>query len=190
MSGWLDGCPERLLLAVLAARRLPIKLRFECFDPWTLSASAAVTPLRPVPEGLCESFAAAGTSSRGCLPSAAAEVLWGTIVCEPGVNVSGVPRGLACCHGAAACIHQGGVIPSLLGWAAPRPAPDDAPAAVEVGSELIAIAGQRKPLQAMRGQLLGEGGGAGEGRRRRRRRWAWLRGTVTLDLVGVAVGGS
>ena len=35
-------------------------------------------------------------------------------------------------------------------------------------------------------------GGAGEGRRRRRRRrrWAWLRGTVTLDLVGVAVGGS
>lgn len=48
-------------------------------------------------------------------------------------------------------------IPSLLGWAAPRPAPDDALAAVKVGSELIA--GQRKPLQAMRGQLLGEGGG-------------------------------
>lgn len=47
-------------------------------------------------------------------------------------------------------------IPSLLGWAAPRPAPDDALAAVKVGSELIA--GQWKPLQAMRGQLLGEGG--------------------------------
>ena len=68
-----------------------------------------------------------------------------------------------------ACIHQGGDIPSLLGWAAPRPAPDDAPAAVDVGSELIA--GQRKPLQAMRDQLLGEGGsrqggsGVGDGGR-------------------------
>lgn len=53
-------------------------------------------------------------------------------------------------------------IPSLLGWAAPRPAPDDALAAVKVGSELIA--GQRKPLQAMRGQLLGEGGEPAKGK--------------------------
>jgi hypothetical protein len=65
---------------------------------------------------------------------------------------------------------------------------DDAPAADRVGSELMA--GQRRPLQAMRGQLVwwakgepakgsggGDGGGGGRGR-----------GTVTLDLVGV--GGS
>jgi hypothetical protein len=78
---------------------------------------------------------------------------------------------------------QGGDIPSLVGFSV-----DDAPAADRVGSELMA--GQRRPLQAMRGQLVwwakgepakgsggGDGGGGGRGR-----------GTVTLDLVGV--GGS
>ena len=38
-----------MLLAVLPARRLPMKLRFECLEPRPiLSASAAVAPLRPV----------------------------------------------------------------------------------------------------------------------------------------------
>lgn len=42
-------CWERLLLAVLPARRLFKKLRLECFEPRPmLSESAAVTPLRPV----------------------------------------------------------------------------------------------------------------------------------------------
>lgn len=84
LSGWLVGCPERLLLAVLPALRLPMKLRLECFDPFPmLSASAAVTPLSPVPEGAA-SFAFEGTFSWGCLPSAVEE----TIVCEPGNIIS------------------------------------------------------------------------------------------------------
>lgn len=50
-------CCERLLLAVLPARRLPMpKLRLECLEPRPmLSESAAVTPLRPV-LGVCASF--------------------------------------------------------------------------------------------------------------------------------------
>lgn len=90
MSGWLVGCPERLLLAALPALRLPMKLRFECFDPFPmLSASAAVIPLSPVPEGVCASFACEGMSSKGCLPSAVEDVRGGTMVCEPGELVSG-----------------------------------------------------------------------------------------------------
>lgn len=50
-------CCERLLLAVLPARRLFKKLRLECFDPLPmLSESAAVTPLSPVPVGVCSSL--------------------------------------------------------------------------------------------------------------------------------------
>jgi hypothetical protein len=55
-GGWLvfsDAAArwfERLLLAVLPARRLPMKPRF---DPRPmLSESAAVAPLRPVPVGV------------------------------------------------------------------------------------------------------------------------------------------
>jgi hypothetical protein len=49
-------CWERLLLVVLPARRLFKKLRLECFEPRPmLSESAAVTPLRPVPVGVCSS---------------------------------------------------------------------------------------------------------------------------------------
>ena len=62
---------ERLLLAVLPARRLLRKLRFECFEARPmLSASAAVAPLRPVPVGVASSFAfdepAWGTPRNGC----------------------------------------------------------------------------------------------------------------------------
>jgi hypothetical protein len=71
--GWLvfsdvaARCCERLLLAVLPARRLPpMKLRLECFDPRPmLSESAAVTPLSPVPVGVCSSVELDGAPDCG-----------------------------------------------------------------------------------------------------------------------------
>jgi hypothetical protein len=57
-AGWpgFSDMATRLLLVVLPSR-LRIKLRFECFDARPmLSESAAVTPLSPVPVGVCSSF--------------------------------------------------------------------------------------------------------------------------------------
>jgi hypothetical protein len=52
-----DVAARRLLLAVLPARRLPMMLRLECFDPRPmLSVSAAVAPLNPVPEAVPSAF--------------------------------------------------------------------------------------------------------------------------------------
>jgi hypothetical protein len=64
VAGASGGCvvfslvaARRLLLAVLPARRLPMMLRLECFDPRPmLSVSAAVAPLNPVPEAVPSAF--------------------------------------------------------------------------------------------------------------------------------------